>query len=382
MRRTIKVVHVAETTRGGIASYLRDLIPLQVKEYGAERIVVIVPEDHVSDLRLPDGVQSLTFSSSYRNIFFRFFNSIKAAFLTMKLLDLHKVENIHLHSSFAGLAVRIAIIGRNRTQKIIYCPHGWAFLRKSRLEPLEIWVERQLDRFTDHIVCVSKHEQHIGLKAGIREELLVLIPNGISTQAPAPLSIASPWPEDNRLKLLFIGRFDRQKGIDILLDIVRNLQEKVFLCAAGSCIVGKQFLKQPPDNVVLLDWQKPESVSMLLNQCDALVMPSRWEGMPITALEAMRAGKAVIGSDIPGLNEVIVNGFNGRLIPVHDNDAWTSYLTDLTPRLCQEMGQNGRLLFDQKFDIVRTHCALVELYESSAEKMNTRTRTIKDRGSL
>ena len=62
MRQTIKVVHVAETIRGGIASYLRDLISLQVKEYGAERIFVIVPEDHVSDLQLPDGVQSITFS--------------------------------------------------------------------------------------------------------------------------------------------------------------------------------------------------------------------------------------------------------------------------------------------------------------------------------
>ena len=76
MRRTIKVVHVAETIRGGIASYLRDLIHLQVKEYGADRILVIVPESHASDLRLPDVVQSLTFSSSYRNIFFRFFNSM------------------------------------------------------------------------------------------------------------------------------------------------------------------------------------------------------------------------------------------------------------------------------------------------------------------
>ncbi len=357
-------MHVAETIRGGIASYLRDLISLQVKEYGAERIFVIVPEDHVSDLQLPDGVQSLTFSSSYRNIFFRLFNGIKSALLTIKLLELNEVENIHIHSSFAGLTVRTAIIGRKRTQKIIYCPHGWAFLRKSRLEPIEIWIEKQLSRFTDHIVCVSKHERHIGIKAGIRDELLLLIPNGIAVQAPAPLSIASPWPSDNRIRLLFIGRFDRQKGFDILLDAVRDIQENVFLCAAGSCVIGKQFPKQLPDNVILLGWQSPESISALLNRCDALVMPSRWEGMPLTALEAMRAGKAVIGSDIPGLDEVIINGFNGKLVPTQDKDSWISTLKSLTRILCQEMGRNGRVLFDQKFDIIRTHRALVELYDS------------------
>lgn len=362
----LKIVHVAETVRGGIASYLRDLIPLQVQTFGPGRIAVIVPAEQITDLMLPEGIEIHGFHADYRSTKKRALNGLRLAAATARLLRYRPAENLHIHSTFAGLSVRALTALRHQRPQIIYCPHGWAFMRKSPLNRIARQIERYLSRWTDHIVCVSEHERMVALEARIPSEKLVLIRNGIPIQAPEAADIPSPWVEDNRLKLLFLGRFDRQKGIDTLIEAMRPMGEHAFLCAAGGSVVDEQVPRQLPDNVRLLDWQPPTHISALLALCDALVMPSRWEGMPLTAIEAMRAGRAIIGSDIGGLNELIMDGRTGRLVPVDDAACLTNILSNLTVEQCRQMGQAARTRFEQEFDIRRVHRELLAIYRNRA----------------
>lgn len=181
-RTNIKILHVAETVRGGIATYLRDIISLQAEEFGPDRVFVIAPSDQIMDLKLSSHIGFNVFSSRYGSIINRLINGIKIAILVSSLLRTCEIENIHLHSSFAGLAVRSLFFFKKNKPRLIYCPHGWSFSRNSRLKPIEILVERKLSFLTDCIVCVSESERSLGISVGIASNKLIKIPNGISLE--------------------------------------------------------------------------------------------------------------------------------------------------------------------------------------------------------
>ena len=67
----------------------------------------------------------------------------------------------------------------------------------------------------------------------------------------------------------------------------------------------------------------------ILASLDVFVLPSLWEGMPLTVLEAMRAGAAVVASDADGTAEVVRDGVTGRLVPKGDAVALTAAIRDL-----------------------------------------------------
>jgi glycosyltransferase involved in cell wall biosynthesis len=70
-------------------------------------------------------------------------------------------------------------------------------------------------------------------------------------------------------------------------------------------------------------------VPQVLAAFDVFVLPSMWEGMPLTVLEAMRAGAAVVASAADGTAEVVIDGETGRLVPVGDGPSLTAAIADL-----------------------------------------------------
>lgn len=109
-RQAVKVLHVAETIRGGIASYLNELHPQQQASFGAENVHYVVPSDHRHDLVGIDDSQITTFDRSGRSIA-GLFQMLRAS---MQALDAFKPDVMHLHSSFAGLVLRPALAARSK----------------------------------------------------------------------------------------------------------------------------------------------------------------------------------------------------------------------------------------------------------------------------
>lgn len=96
--------------------------------------------------------------------------------------------------------------------------------------------------------------------------------------------------------------------------------------------------------------------------CSVYVLPSYREGTPRTVLEAMAMGRAVITTDAPGCRETVVDGDNGFLVPVKSVDAlaeaMTRFITDAT--LAARMGQRGRQLAEDKYDVHKVNAALLK----------------------
>ncbi|NAZ81098.1 glycosyltransferase [Kineococcus sp. R8] len=151
--------------------------------------------------------------------------------------------------------------------------------------------------------------------AGLRPGSVVTIPNGVPAPPPAP---ATARREPKVLGVL--ARLEHQKGIDVALEALRAVP------GARLDIAGEGSL-----SAELLDLAATLGVAdrvrfrgraghphELLHEVDALVLPSRHEAMPLSLLEAMRAGVPVVATAVGGVPEIVVDGRTGLLVPPGD----------------------------------------------------------------
>ncbi|QPF88090.1 glycosyltransferase [Bradyrhizobium genosp. L] len=355
----MKILHVAETIRGGIASYLNELHPQQRASFGAGNVHYVVPSDHRHDLAGIEDAEITTFDRSGRGVT-GLFQMLRA---TLQAIDAMQPDIVHLHSSFAGLVLRPALAARTRRPRVIYCPHGWAFSREtSRLSHAATKsIENLLARTSDRIICISGDEHTEAVRAGIPSDRLSLVHNGISRSRPSPRTIAASWPSAKK-KVLFIGRLDRQKGYDLLVEAARSLEDVLDVRIVGAAVVGKFDGSNIPANVTLLGWLDRQQIEAQLDAADIVVIPSRWEGFGLVALEAMRAAKPILAFRIGALPEIVEDGVTGVLC----QPVTATQLADGFKRLLEQdlgvLGRRGYDRFKQLYDIEKTHRNLRQVY--------------------
>jgi glycosyltransferase involved in cell wall biosynthesis len=172
----------------------------------------------------------------------------------------------------------------------------------------------------DLIVCNSQQMESWMHGAGIPQEKLLRVPN-----APGhPVDAA--WRErilaqrrlssNRRLHVLYIGRLDRQKGIDRLAELVqqtRDLDLPIDWRIVGSSVTGDY-----PMPSILQGLQEPavfdsQRLTSLFGWADVMVLLSDYEGVPLSVLEAQRLGVAVIATNVGALSEIISTGKSGFL---------------------------------------------------------------------
>lgn len=358
----MRILHVAETIQGGVGTYLNQIVPLQLTDFGAEGVKVVAPVDHLLQIANVPATCIQGFPRPTRSV-----KSLLALAKAVRLaVKTFKPDLIHVHSTFGGAIVRLMYGWRAQRPKLIYCPHGWAFdiypagWKRTTVELVE-WL---LAPLCDRIVAVSGREAEQGRRIGVAPSKLCTILNGISPVSPRP---EGPGWSDKRLKVLFIGRLDRQKGFDIVNAAVADLGDSVCVRAAGSPIVGDQTAAPISANVELLGWLTPGQIEAQLEACDMLVAPSRWEAFGLIALEGMRAGKPVVATDVGGLPEVVDGGVSGVLIPPEDvaalREAILTLGADVGAR--QAMGNAGRQRFLEHFTIDRLEGEILSLYRET-----------------
>lgn len=357
----IRVLHVAETIKGGTATYLNELLPHQIMQFGAENVLILVPESHKTEL--PD-VHS-TCIRGFAEGGGRAKKAFRVAALTEQLANEFKPDVIHVHLTFAGITVRARYALRRNKPKIVYCPHGWAFDREApwMVNAAVRLFERLLAPFTDAIVAISDHERKAGIAVGIPAHKLHLIYNAICAEPPTPSISAPNWPEGAK-RLVFVGRFDRQKGVDLLMNAMRELRGEAFAYVIGEAVLGDGVMLDVPDNVRLTGWLSRAEIEAYYKSADAIVIPSRWEGFGLISVEAMRAGLAVIASRVGGLQETVEHGVTGVLIEAGDAATIVETVRLLDRGTLQEMGRAGQARFLEKFTIDRLVQDVARLYQA------------------
>jgi glycosyltransferase involved in cell wall biosynthesis len=212
-----------------------------------------------------------------------------------------------------------------------------------------IAVERWLALRSDAIVSVSFSEYDAALGAGISLPTHRVIHNGLpaaSTEGNAPIEI-----NPQQLNLAFIGRFDRLKGIDILIRALEDprLNETVLWLIGSGTSTGDEATIPARSNIHPLGWIPNRSLDSFIRCFDAIVIPSRAEAFGLVALEAMRNSKPVVASRVGGLRELVIDRVNGRLFEPDDVTGLRQVLLSLTKHELTRMGRIGRTIFESGF---------------------------------
>lgn len=335
----MKIFHLCETLKGGIATHLNNLVRLQLKEYRDAEITVLCPAHHAEYVDAP-GVTIIPFTHRGRSPL-----GIAALWWEWAgLIRRHQPDLLHLHSSFAGL------IGRTvpHSARTVYCAHGWSFTTNTSASKKRIYrmVEKLLSVRSDAIVVISRSELDAAIEAGIDARRCTIVYNGVEERPQTP-AIPSP---DSTVSALFVGRLDEQKGYDVLIDAFRVLGDKdIRLDIVGEAVQSRSVLPDLPGNVTAHGWMSHAELDAIISASDVVVVPSRWEGFGLVAIEAMREGKPVIAHDVGGLPEIVANHETGLLFSPLDVPTLAAVLGSVDKQHLRNMGMAARRRFEALF---------------------------------
>ena len=206
-------------------------------------------------------------------------------------------------------------------------------------------------------------------------ERLRVVPHGMSDDTT--ISARAP---DSDVTVLYVGRLEPRKGIDVLLasipEVMQHCRQARFRIighdtsgngshTSYTATFRREHANQPWLDRVSFEGRVDESVlRQAYADCDIFVAPSRFESFGLVFLEAMRAGKPVIGCDAGGMPEVVADQVNGLLVPPGDAPALTRALVTLLnePQLRQAMGAQSKIIFDAQFTSARMGNESIALY--------------------
>jgi glycosyltransferase involved in cell wall biosynthesis len=373
-QRRVRVVHIAQSAAGGIASYFEEIAGYQSSWFGADNVAFLVP---AAGKHLPcvNPEQLIYFGSGSRSAsaLFEFARTVRA---TIRRL---KPDIVHVHSSFAGAIVRSMLAGTGQRPRVIYCPHGWAFAMETSgaKKRAYAFVERCLAAVTDLIHVNSRSEYDLAIHAGLPAAKIRILPNGIAW-TPAPRRDVGQGP----LRVVFIGRHDRQKGVDILLDTISRFStEHIHFEIAGDGILsaGVSGTRATRPNITFHGWLSRVETLKLLESADAVVMPSRWDAAPIVATEAMRAGVPVIGSNRGAIPEIVAHGVGGCIFDLDDPDALGRVLQSLDRADLRRLGAGARTRWESHYQSDAMNELTCQVYDEVLSR--TQPRAQIDAGS-
>ena len=284
-----------------------------------------------------------------------------------RVLAAERPDIVHLHSSKAGLAGRLALRGRLPT---IFQPHSWSFeaLRGPLRGAATLW-ERTAPRWTDALICVSQDERERGESVGIHARFHV-VPNGVdlaafpeATPAERPEARARLGLPDGPLAVC-VARLSRQKGQDVLVRAwpgVRSRVAEARLVLVGDGPAAKELRDRAGAGIDFAGAR--DDVRDWLAAADVVVAPSRWEGMSIALLEAMACGRSVVATEAPGMREALGTG-TGGVVAVEDEsalaDAVVARLAD--PALAAAEGAAARTRVELHHDLATAQERIAAVY--------------------
>jgi glycosyltransferase involved in cell wall biosynthesis len=206
----------------------------------------------------------------------------------------------------------------------------------------------------DRVVCLTQSDAAEIEKYGCSSEKIRLVPNAVDTQLFKPCKEV----EDNLV--VWVGRFVPEKGVEYLIKATKTVSDK--FSSAKFLLIGYGPLKAKIIEMAhaygligkFVTFAGPLSrgeIAQILSKATVFVFPSLKEGLPLSVLEALACGNPVVGSNIPGISDIVTHGQNGLLVSPRNPDALANAILTLLEdeNLRRRSSQNARRLIVEKY---------------------------------
>lgn len=244
-----------------------------------------------------------------------------------------QVVHTHLFTAdtWGRLAARLALVPQ--VYSTVHSVNSW-----------QKWPHRMVDKIlakvtTSLVACTSLVAEKLINKDGISDKRVVTLANGVDLerfQNISPVDLKSEFSLNPTLPVMAVlGRLEPVKGQSYLLTCLAELRDRGV--AAQCLFIGDgpdlEALRQDAtrlrlDGLVCFTGFRRD-VPQILAAIDVLVIPSKWEGLPMALLEAMALGKTVVAHHVGGIPDVIRNQKEGLLVESGNQDAMVSALADV-----------------------------------------------------
>jgi glycosyltransferase involved in cell wall biosynthesis len=287
----------------------------------------------------------------------------------------HHIRIIHTHTPRAALVAAASFSPKMihlATKHLLYSPgyRRWGM------------VYMLLDRFSlylpNHLVAVSKTMQRQMLALpGVRSRRVTMIRNGVKCEAYyAPDERAQCRQQlgltsDNQT-IGYTGRLMKGKCIDVLLEafsrvLARHPNARLLIVGDGESRSQLEALATRLNTAHAVIWTGFRTdIPRLLAAMDIYVQSSNDEGLSLSLLEAMAAGKAVVATNVGGTSEAVIDGVTGVLVSTGSPEAIATAINDLldAPEKWRSLAQAGRDYIIREFDVQQMMNSYDRLYEA------------------
>lgn len=359
----MRVLHIGKyfaPNVGGIERFVEDLVVAQHRA-GHASFALVHCDSKDSLVNDPEWLRRVPvwMTLAFAPLAPAFFRAINRA------IDDWKPEYLHLHvpnvSAFAVLFSR-------RARRMPWVVHWHADVVASKhslglrlLYPLYRLFEQALLERATLVICTSEAYLNSSVPLAAFREKCAVVPLGIDLARMAASGKANDEWSPGCIRLLALGRLTYYKGFDTLIRAVAevpNAELRIVGEGADRKVLSELVRALDSEKRILLRGQlSDEACADLYATADVFCLPSRerTEAFGVVLLEAMQHGLPLLAARIPGsgVGSVVLDGVNGRLLPVDQPDAWRDAIVHVAADREQRvrMGQAGRQRVNRKYNI-------------------------------
>lgn len=352
----MKILHaITLADLGGAQSVLINICNRAVQN--GHEIIVVSESDGPMWNQLDSRIVQVKIHELHRKI--NVFKDFVALLKLKKIYSSIKPDIIHLHSSKIGILGRLAF----PKNKVIYTVHGFDSIRIANRRFL--FIEKILKKKAKKIVAVSNYDFNMLYQEGISENVMTIY-NGIEdcSNSDDQKKLSKNTIEKlqqiqrNYFVVMVISRISMQKKFDLFCEIAKAMEsDKRFLFV---WIGNKSEEDVSSNNILMLG--EISNASQCFRYADLCLLPSNYEGLPISIIEALSFGVPVVASDVGGVSEIL-NGFNGFAVE-NTVDSFVMVLEKIkkSEKLFQSLSLNARQTYLEQFTINKMSDQYEKLY--------------------
>ena len=379
----MKILHIGNL-KSGIDTYVRNTVALASDKF---EFVIVNGADDNSKPYMRHGKQVKTYSiDMYRAL--NPVKDIKAVMQAIKIIKKEKADLVHCHSAKGGVIGRFAAFLTGT--KVVYTAHAFSFLSAESAKKKQIFLLlEKIAKLNSYLLACSDSERKLGIKVvGFNEKKAFAWNNAVPdadkglTRISQISRISSqkneasdlPVPKEGERYITSIGRPSYQKNPLFMVEVVHGIHLKhpdikFYLLGVGFYSPMLEDMKKlihqydMDDTFFLLPWLSHEETLKYVKGSMLYFMTSLYEGLPISVIEAMSLGKAIVASDVLGNKDCVKDGYNGYLLPLKE-EVFVEKMNDLieNDEKRKEMEKNSRFYFESDFFIDNRIKALEDIY--------------------